>query len=267
MNLKLACLKPSGTRKQLRSRNATAGWLVALSSITAMTFVVPVQAAEDYYKQGCEHYAKGDYESARHLFEHINTHAPSYAPAHYQLGNTYLKLNRLADARISYEKCIQTTKDPTLIRHCQTAIAHIMTESAAQAAKALKVSKAIAETTAKSLRDEDRKKRYDAQVAEVEKQRSAILKEASDRARRIRDEMEKQVAAAAANTNQRLRNTVTGERSMGLTEQQEKDIRHPYEQEVETIMRIANDRARVIRMPAEPVYEGPPPTPKTEEQK
>lgn len=233
------------------------------SAIAVLTLAIvspKAHAGEDYYKQACEKYDKGDYEGARHLFMHINKHAPSYAPAHYQLGNTLMKLNRMSEAKAAYELCIQKTKDPVLIKHCSTAVQHILADAGRRAQAAAVVSKAAATMDAKASRDRDRFERYQAAVAEVEKQRELILKEARERVRKIKEEEDRRVAEAEGSTNQRLRNTVTGERRMGLTADQELDIRAPYKQEAEQIMRIAQDRARVIRMPSEPVYEGTPPT-------
>lgn len=228
------------------------------TSVSLLAICAPrADAGEDYYKQACEKYDKGDYEGARLLFMHINKHAPNYAPAHYQLGNTLMKLNRLTEANAAYEQCIQTTKDPTLIKHCSTAVQHIVNQTTRRAQTTAIKTAAI--TDGKSARDKDRFDRYQTAVAEVEKQRESILKEARERVRKIKEEEDRRVAEAEGNTNQRLRNVVTGERRMGLTEDQENDIRAPFRHEAEQIMRIAQDRARVIRMPSEPIYEGTPP--------
>lgn len=235
---------------QLGLKTALVGVLFMLLSGTA--------AAEDYYKQACEFYEKGEYEKARHLFSHISKHAPSYGPAHYQLGNTYLKLGKFKDAREAYTQCINNTKDATMIKHCQTAIDHCNNALTKAAAQSTSVTKQVNESMRRQARDDERKRRYEEQVAEVQKQRDAIMKEAQEKARKIREECDRHVAEAEGSTNQRLRNVVTGERRMGLTREQEEQIRHPYEEEAQRIMRIATDRARVIRMPPEPVYEGTP---------
>lgn len=235
---------------QLGLKSALVGALFVLFSSTA--------TAEDYYKQACEFYEKGEYEKARHLFSHISKHAPTYGPAHYQLGNTYLKLGKFKDAREAYMQCINNTKDPAMIKHCQTAIDHCNNALSRLPAQNTIVTKQVNESMRRQARDDERKRRYDEQVAEVQKQRDAIMKEAQEKARKIREECDRHVAEAEGSTNQRLRNVVTGERRMGLTREQEEQIRHPYEEEAQKIMRIATDRARVIRMPPEPVYEGTP---------
>ncbi len=234
--------------------------LLAIVSLTLFVAVQRADAGEDYYKQACEKYEKGDYEGARHLFMHINKYAPTYAPAHYQLGNTLLKLNRLAEAKASYELCMQHTKDPALIKNCQTAVQHILTEGPKRAQAASVVGKAAAQLDARASRDRARFERYQAAVAEVEKQRNSILNEARERVRKIKEDEERHVKEAEGSTNQRLRNVVTGERRVGLSDDQEAEIRAPYQQEAQKIMRIAEDRARVIRMPSVPTYEGTPPT-------
>jgi len=208
------------------------------------------------YNQAVEHYKKGEYSQARHLFSHITKHAPTYAPAFYQLGNTCLKMGKLNEAKTAYTECSRLTKDVITQKNCQVALQHIGSMANKQATKAVNEARKAAEDVAMSARDAERMKRYNDQVAELEKRKTEIMSEAEGRAHKILMDAEKRLREIEANTNQRVRVVATGERKLGLTSAQRTEIMAPAEAEAEHIRDIARQRAKGIQMPSPPILEG-----------
>lgn len=243
-----------------RSKNHKSKTLL-LGMLISMFSQGPGLSAEDYLKQGNDYYKKGNYKNAALLFEHCVRQSPKDLKARYHLANTYLKLNKLAQAKAQYDYCIKNSIDPTFLRNCVLAVQHIErlqnptanpTPDSPAAAEAVKVT---AKEQAAQSRDDDKMKRYREKVAELEARKEMILNEAKERGRIIVAEAQKRLEEAEANTNQRLRNIHTGERRLGLTDAQELEIIGPARAEAKKLMDDAELRVRGIQMPPEPILE------------
>ncbi|HEY9787098.1 MAG TPA: tetratricopeptide repeat protein [Candidatus Obscuribacterales bacterium] len=84
--------------------------LIALFAALSLSSITPA-FAEDVFSIGCSNYAKGNYALARAYFAKAVQEAPSYWPAHYQLANTYLKLEDYNRALTEYTVCLQLCPD------------------------------------------------------------------------------------------------------------------------------------------------------------
>lgn len=80
--------------------------------------------SSDIFDTAVRHYKKGNYLLARRRFEHLLRRDPTCWPAHYQLANTYMKLNEFSLARREYELCVKEVDNATSDA-CRKAIAYI----------------------------------------------------------------------------------------------------------------------------------------------
>ncbi|MBK9145797.1 MAG: tetratricopeptide repeat protein [Candidatus Melainabacteria bacterium] len=89
--------------------------LIALIALT--TFALPPSSATtSYMNRGIELYNSGNYGKAKEAFIEIVCANPHYWPAHYQLANTYFKLNDKTAAQFEYEWCLKFCKDKRIRR-------------------------------------------------------------------------------------------------------------------------------------------------------
>lgn len=80
--------------------------------------------SSDIFDTAVRHYKNGNYLLARRRFEHLLRRDPTCWPAHYQLANTYMKLNEFSLARREYELCAKEV-DSATSDACRKAIAYI----------------------------------------------------------------------------------------------------------------------------------------------
>ena len=79
----------------------------------------PAEAAQ-YLNAGVAHYQGGRVEKSLEYFQYALSCDPSLWQAHQWLGAAFYSLNRLAEARMHYEKLIQIHPDPTLTQWYET---------------------------------------------------------------------------------------------------------------------------------------------------
>ncbi len=201
----------------------------------------------DFVKEGEAAYAKGDYKNAVRLFEHVSAHVPDHTVALYHLGNSYLRLGRNTEAKSAYERSMASPgADEQTKAHCQTAITHLDKMLAASTAKS------DLAATRKTAREEESMRRYEEQVAAIDKRRDEILNEAKQRVAKIHKDCAERIQNENATTNQRIKNSETGERKTGLTSAQEDAITEEYTHEADRIMYEANQRVKGIQYPPKP---------------
>ncbi|MBX9667379.1 MAG: tetratricopeptide repeat protein [Candidatus Obscuribacterales bacterium] len=221
---------------------------VLLSVLLTLGLGTSSASATDYYKQACEHYAKGEHHKAKHLFSHITAHRPDHAAALYHLGNTCVKLGHYDEAKSAYERCIEIA-DPTTKAHCLTGLHHIAQIDVRKKAHADKLAKS------ESRKLDIEKEAYQAhktKVLELERKREAILKEARQKADKVIADADRRIEVENESTNQFIQNTVTGEVRIGLTSQEKDDIRGQAHDEAARIMDHAMVIIRGIQTPPEP---------------
>lgn len=91
----------------LHNRPLIAG-LIASALLTA---ALPLAAFADAYEVGLKLYAQGDYAMASRYFLDAASKNSANPNAHYYLADSYLKLNRLAEAQAEYQKTIAMAPD------------------------------------------------------------------------------------------------------------------------------------------------------------
>lgn len=80
--------------------------------------------SSEIFDTAVRHYKAGNYLLARRRFEHLLRRDPTCWQAHYQLANTYMKLNEFSLARREYELCVKEV-DSATADACRKAIALI----------------------------------------------------------------------------------------------------------------------------------------------
>ena len=69
------------------------GRILLLSLVVLVVGVLPALAA-NLLSKGIAYYQRGDYLRARRYFQMVLRRSPNYWPAHYELANTYVKMNQ-----------------------------------------------------------------------------------------------------------------------------------------------------------------------------
>jgi tetratricopeptide (TPR) repeat protein len=90
-----------------------ASFLLALSLLGG---IIPNAAYADAYEVGLKLYAKGDYAMASRYFLEAAGHSMDNPNAHYYLADSYLKMNRLAEAQAEYQKILAIAPDTQAAR-------------------------------------------------------------------------------------------------------------------------------------------------------
>lgn len=112
------------TRGGVWSEGFCSAFSIALF-IIALNFSYALEArSSEIFDTAVRHYKEGNYLLARRRFEHLLRRDPNCWPAHYQLANTYMKLNEFELARREYELCLKEVDSATGAA-CRKAIAYI----------------------------------------------------------------------------------------------------------------------------------------------
>jgi tetratricopeptide (TPR) repeat protein len=90
----------------------------------AAMVAAPVQA-ETLLTEGIEFYRAGQYSKARQFFEYIIKKEPTCWQAHYELANTYMKMNEPALAKEQYTQTLNNNSDGKIAKICGQMIAFI----------------------------------------------------------------------------------------------------------------------------------------------
>lgn len=205
-------------------------------------------SAVDYYKQACDHYAKGEHHQAKHLFNHITAHRPDHVAALYQLGNTCVKLGHYDEAKSAYQRCMEIADSHTKAL-CATGLHHI--EQIAVRKKAHSDKLALSDSRKLEI-EKEAYQTYKSKVQELEKRREAIIREAKQKADKTISDAELRIKMENESTNQFVKNPQTGEVFTGLTGAQEDEILAHAKAESERIIDHARVIARGIQLPPEP---------------
>jgi tetratricopeptide (TPR) repeat protein len=76
--------------------------------------VSPTNQAIEFFNQGQDEHAKGNYAKAVELYEQATKLLPEFAEAEYQKGNAYLSLGKRQDAEGAFRRAIEIRPDWTL---------------------------------------------------------------------------------------------------------------------------------------------------------
>lgn len=94
---------------------------------------LPALALGDF-ERGNELYSRGDFQAAADAYIDAICANRRYYPAHYQLGNTYMKLGKFADAQSEYEMCLEMYPDAKTRSNCQKALRYLTGTASGKAA-------------------------------------------------------------------------------------------------------------------------------------
>lgn len=171
--------------------------LIALIALT--TFALPPSSATtSYMNRGIELYNSGNYGKAKEAFIEIVCANPHYWPAHYQLANTYFKLNDKTAAQFEYEWCLKFCKDKRIRRKCEEAIA-IITNNPDMAPSRVSLTKAR-EHLDRELSKIGQDRLNEARQA-AKREKDQILAEGQARAKAVRDSIDSRVEQARQNSD------------------------------------------------------------------
>ncbi|MGD9684341.1 MAG: tetratricopeptide repeat protein [Candidatus Obscuribacterales bacterium] len=81
--------------------------------------------ADDLLSRGIGYYKAGQYPEAVRDFEFLLKEKPGYWPAHYELANTFMKMNQVGLARREYVTCVELKPDQKTDRICRNLIRFI----------------------------------------------------------------------------------------------------------------------------------------------
>lgn len=99
--------------------------LAAASAFSLSILVTQAALALDVFSLGCTHYNKGNYALAKAYFAKAIADHPHYWPAHYNLANTYLKLEEYNNALTEYTVCLSICPDMKTRAYCARALQQI----------------------------------------------------------------------------------------------------------------------------------------------
>lgn len=85
----------------------------------------PVLASQTLLTEGIAFYKAGQYHKARDFFAYIVSKDPACWQAHYELANSYMKMNEPALAKKSYADCLNHNADGQVAKICGQMIAYI----------------------------------------------------------------------------------------------------------------------------------------------
>lgn len=233
--------------------------LVVLASISVSTMSCSSAKASEMFKEGCQMYARKDYERAARYFSIIIRRNKKFWPAYYQLANTYLALKEYDLAKKYYEGCIEQMPDFKTAKACKLALDHIESlptgVNASDSDEAPEDPFLAAAQKRKDQQKEDAKKQYEKDLELSEKRKSDILQEAMKQAAAIRAEAQQRIQDLHDNGNHWVRNPDTGEIGVGVPKRIYDEITNEAEEKARRLIDQAELRARGIQAPREPDWD------------
>lgn len=229
--------------------------LVAL----CLSLALPVHAAsqdKNPYEMGLDFYQSGDFVKACHYLEHVAKLKPTFWPAHYALGNTYMKMGKLEMAKSAYMNCLNNRPDVPTCKNCSKAMEYlnvaIAEKQRTQDPNSLispEVQKKIAQVEADNKAQTEA---HEAQVKIATEKRDQIMAEGHKEAAALRNKLAEQLKWIDENTNQYVINRETGVVRTGLDVDTHAELTAECEEQVKRVMELAEARARGIHIPNPP---------------
>lgn len=221
---------------------------------------------QNAFEMGKEFYQKGEYAKACHYLEHVTRLRPNFWPAHYALGNAYMKMGEFQLAKVSYMSCLLAKPDIPTCKNCSKAIEYLHIAIAkkekeqneaqvAQAApntNATQTSQATQAIDSAQVAQAQENEAYELKVKELTQKRDAILAEGERNIAAIRDKYEARIKWVHENTNQHVINRATGDFGTGLDVDTHREICAERDEEIKKAHELAEIRARGIHIPPPP---------------
>lgn len=229
--------------------------LVAL----CLSLALPAHAAnrdKNLYELGLEFYQTGDYVKACLYLEHVAKLKPTFWPAHYALGNTYMKMGKFEMAKSAYMSCLYNKPDIPTCKNCSKAVEFlniaIAEKEKNQAPNSLTppgTQKKIAQVEVDNKAETEA---HEAQVKAAIAKRDQILAEGNKEAAALRSKLEEQLRWIDENTNQYVINRETGVVRTGLDVYTHAELTAECDAQVKRVLELAEARARGIQIPGTP---------------
>ncbi len=219
------------------------------------------QAQADTFADGCASYAAGNYGKAKSQFFEAAKAKPKSWQAQYQLANTLLHLQEVQGARQAYQKCLALKPDAQIKINCETAIAFILNPPKPRpavptevknfrgASQDAGVSNATGSTTTASSDGSHQSDQSDARQLAIDAHKAGIMADAKRQVDAIKEEQQRAVEEANANSNRRWKNRETGERYTGMNADERGALMREYEGRISRIMDDARRRANQVTTP------------------
>jgi tetratricopeptide (TPR) repeat protein len=230
-----------------------------LLSITYL--VCGSQAQADTFADGCASYAGANYGKAKSQFIEAAKAKPKSWQAQYQLANTLLHLQDFQGAKQAYQKCLALKPDPQIKKNCETAIAFILNPPKPRPAVPIEVKNfrgasqdvgvpnATGSTTTSSSDGSHQSDQSDARQLAIDAHKAAIMADAKRQVDSIKEEQQRAVEEANANSNRRWKNRETGERYTGMNGEERSALLREFEAKISRIMDDARRRANQVTTP------------------
>ena len=100
-------------------------WLLGLGIGLLMGFAHPLPVYADPYEVGLKLYSQGDYITASRYFLEAASQGSANPNAHYYLADSYLKLNRLAEAQAEYQKILAMAPNSQAARFSRIGLSNL----------------------------------------------------------------------------------------------------------------------------------------------
>lgn len=230
--------------------------------IGLLTLTAPPALGSDIYDDAVSLYKQGDHKKAASYFAHIIKHKPEHWQSHYYLANIHLKDNNLTEARKYYNSCVVNYPDIPTCQNIVKALAHIDKLEAAQRNSPSATTAGNTAPADPSL-DPQEKQRLalaDKLAAEESERIDDRTKALKEKKRKILEDGKREADAVIANAQAKLarmhsesnwfvKNTRTGEVSVGLPTFVADQVMAEAYESAKQIRKTAELRARGIRIP------------------
>ncbi len=233
--------------------------LISVLVALCLSFALPAHAAnrdKNLYELGLEFYQTGNYVKACLYLEQVARQMPTFWPAHYALGNTYMKMGKLEMAKSEYMSCLYNKPNIPTCKNCSKAVEYLNVAIAEkqknQDPNALispEVPKKIAKVEVDNKLETEA---HEAQVKTAIAKRDQILAEANKEAAALRRKLEEQLRWIDENTNQHVINRETGVARTGLDDITHAELTAECDAQVKRVLELAEVRARGIQIPKTP---------------
>ena len=98
---------------------------VALAACLLLNTLAPLPALAGPYEMGLRLYEQGNYELAAPYFQKATAQDNTNPNAHYYLADTFLRMNKLAEAQAEYQKILALAPDSQAARMSRVGLSHL----------------------------------------------------------------------------------------------------------------------------------------------
>lgn len=196
------------------------------------------------------YYTEGRYRCAADELEALVREHKDTAETHYLLGNTYVCLKLLPEAKVEYSLALTRNPKGKVKEHCLNALARMGAVRSLPIATAIPGQKPSLTQTIDSGRMDLASRLDSVSQAEtarredaLQKQKTAILNDAEKRAESVRQEAKARLAEYKDHCNDYWRERDTGRIVWELDPNLERQFMAPYEQEISRILEDGHRRA------------------------